>query len=193
MKDNKDVKAGGKKVTAEAVTLKDKGIYFLSAEFEEAMAKEICTWILESNFQPHNDFDHLTLMIHSPGGSVTAAGCIVDIIAGSKIPVHTVGLGQIASAAFYTFIAGEKGHRILTPNTTIMSHQYAWGTGGKHHDLVSVRKEQDMVMERMINHYQKHTGLSVDDIKKYLLPETDVWLSAEEALELGVCDEIKIL
>jgi ATP-dependent Clp protease protease subunit len=187
------VKAGGKKSSEEVVTLKDKGIYFCSSDFNEDMAKEICTWILEANLQPHNDFDHLTLILHSPGGCLTSAFCIIDAMAGSKIPVHTIGLGQICSAGFCTFIAGEKGHRVLTPNTTIMSHQYAWGTGGKHHDLVSVRKEQDLVMERMMNHYKRHTGLKKKQIKKHLLPATDCWMSAEEALDLGVCDEIEIL
>ena len=89
------------------------------------------------------------------------------------------------------FIAGEKGHRVLTPNTSIMSHQFSWGSWGKEHELVAVGKEFELTTERMISHYKKCTGLNEKQIRQYLLPATDVWLSAKEAKKLGICDSIK--
>src|SRR5438270_13470851 len=81
----------------EKPTLREKGIHFLSGGFNDDTAKSIVTWILEANFAVKNEFDHLTLIINSPGGNVNSAFAIIDAMRGSKIPVHTVGLGMIGS------------------------------------------------------------------------------------------------
>jgi ATP-dependent Clp protease protease subunit len=104
-----------------------------------------------------------------------------------------VGLGQIASAGLVIFLAGHQGRRILTPNTSILSHQYSWGSEGKHHELFAVTKEFGLVHDRMIRHYQEATGLDAATVRARLLPATDIWLSAEEALELGICNYISDL
>lgn len=176
-----------------APSLKDKGIYLLSGGFNSETAKSIITWILEANFAPKNDFDHLTLVINSPGGEVNSAFAIIDAMEGSSIPVHTMGLGMIGSCGFLTFIAGAKGHRVLTPNTSILSHEWSWGSRGKAHELFAVQKEFELTQERMLNHYIKHTGLTKAQILDKLLPQHDVWLSSQEALDLGVCDVVKKL
>lgn len=176
-----------------APTLRDRGMYFLSGGFNSESANKIVTWILEANFAPKNDFDHLTLIINSPGGEVNSAFAIIDAMEGSAIPVHTVGLGMIGSCGFLTFIAGAKGHRVLTPNTSILSHQWSWGDRGKAHELFATMKEYELTQQRMLNHYMKHTGLSKAQIEEKLLPAHDVWLSAQEAKDLGVCDEIRIM
>lgn len=174
-------------------TLRDKGIYFLSGGFNSETASKIVAWILEANMAPKNDFDHLTLIINSPGGEVNSAFAIIDAMEGSAIPVHTVGLGMIGSCGFLTFIAGAKGHRTLTPNTSILSHEWSWGSRGKAHELIAANREFELTQARMVNHYKKHTGLTKKKILKKLLPPHDVWLSAEEALKLGICDEIKTM
>ena len=109
----------------------------------------------------------MQIIISSPGGDLNAAFAVIDVMKGCPIPVHTVGLGQIASAGFMMFIAGEKGHRVLTPNTSIMSHQYSWGTWGKEHELVAVGKEFELTTERMISHYKSCTGLNEKKIREF--------------------------
>lgn len=172
-------------------TLKEKGIFFLSGGFNEGTAKDIVTWILEANLAAKRDYEHLTLIINSPGGNVNAAFAIIDAMRGSAIPVHTVGLGLIASCGLLTFIAGEPGHRTLTPNTSILSHQWAWGSKGKSHELFAVVKEFELTDQRMVNHYARCTGLDHSVIREKLLPPQDIWLSAEEAKELNLCDHVK--
>lgn len=174
-------------------TLRDKGMFFLSGGFNSETASKIVTWILEANFAPKNDFDHLTLIINSPGGEVNSAFAIIDAMEGSSIPVHTVGLGMIGSCGFLTFIAGAKGNRVLTPNTSILSHQWSWGDRGKAHELFATVREYELTQNRMMNHYIKHTGLSKAQIEEKLLPPHDVWLSAQEAKDMGVCDDIRIM
>lgn len=177
----------------EKPTLRDKGIYFLSGGFNDQTAKDIVTWILEANLQTRRDYDHLTLMINSPGGNVASAFAIIDAMRGSSIPVHTVGLGMIGSCGLLTFIAGEKGHRVLTPNTSILSHQWSWGSRGKSHELFAAVKEFELTDQRMIDHYIKCTGMNLEEIREKLLPPQDVWLDAKEAKKLGICDSVKEL
>lgn len=162
----------------------------ISSSFSGELAKQIVTWILEENFASR--FPHLTLLINSPGGEVPAAFAIIDAMIGSTIPVHTVGIGQISSCGLLTFIAGTKGHRILTPNTTILSHQWAWSRSGKAHELMAACRQYDLTNEKMLRLYKTCTGLKKSEILSKLLPPEDVWLSAEEALELGICDKIKV-
>jgi ATP-dependent Clp protease protease subunit len=108
----------------------------------------------------------------------------------SRIPIKTVGLGSVGSAGLLIFLTGTPGRRLLTPNTSILSHQFSWGSDGKAHELFATMKEFDLTHRRMIEHYKKCTKLKEDEIKNKLLPPHDVWLSAEEALALGVCDSI---
>jgi ATP-dependent Clp protease protease subunit len=135
----------------------------------------------------------LNLIVTSPGGDLNAAFALVDVIRGSSIPIRTIGLGQVASAGLMIFIAGTNGQRILTPNTSILSHQYSWGSFGKEHELFAQIKEFDLTTKRMISHYKKCTGLKEEQIREYLLPPQDIWLSSAEAKKLGLCDDVKDL
>ena len=132
----------------------------------------------------------LTLIVNSPGGEVHSAFALIDTMKGSAIPIRTIGIGMIASCGILTFMAGKKGRRILTPNTSILSHQYSWGSTGKEHELFARVREFELSTERMINHYKKCTGLGEKKIREVLLPPEDVWLSAEEAVKYGIADKI---
>ena len=161
-------------------------------EVSTSSCKNVVEWIFHCNFSEEN-FDVLNLIICSPGGDLNAAFAVIDTIKGSHIPVRTIGLGQIASAGLLMFIAGEKGQRVLTPNTSILSHQYSWGSFGKEHELFAQVKEFDLVTKRLISHYKKCTGLDEEIIRDKLLPPQDVWLAASEAKKLGLCDIVKDL
>ena len=155
-------------------------------------AKGVVEWIFEANFAEERP-ELLNLIICSPGGDLNAAFSVIDVMRGSAIPVRTIGLGQIASAGLMIFIAGTKGYRLLTPNTSILSHQYSWGAFGKEHELFATVKEFDLTTKKMIEHYKKCTGLAEKKIREVLLPPQDMWLSGAEAKRLGLCDDIKDL
>ena len=161
-------------------------------EISLSTCKQAIEWILEANFAEERP-DMLNMIICSPGGDLNAAFALVDTMRGSAIPIRTIGLGQIASAGLMIFIAGERGQRILTPNTSILSHQYSWGAFGKEHELFAQIKEFDLTTKRMIAHYKKCTGLKEEHIRDYLLPPQDMWLSAAESKKLGICDDVKDL
>ena len=167
-----------------------RGQHIFMEDVTQESMKPLINWIIAENFNKEKKKEELTLGICSRGGDLNACFALVDIMKGSKIPIRTIGMGMIASCGLLMFISGEKGRRILTPNTSILSHQYSWGSFGKEHELFAAVKEFDLTTRRMIDHYKKCTGLSEEDIRKYLLPPQDVWLSAKEAKKLGLCDSI---
>lgn len=166
--------------------------FLLMEEVNLTSCKQAIEWILDANFSEERP-SMLNLLINSPGGDLNAAFALVDVMRGSAVPIRTIGLGQIASAGLLIFISGDKGQRLLTPNTSILSHQYSWGAFGKEHELFAQIKEFDLTTKRMIAHYKKCTGLTEDKIRDVLLPPQDVWLSALEAKKLGLCDDVKDL
>ena len=166
--------------------------FLLMEEISLVTVKQCVEWIFEANFSEERP-ELLNLIVTSPGGDLNAAFALIDTMRGSAIPIRTIGLGQIASAGLMIFIAGDKGKRILTPNTSILSHQYSWGAFGKEHELFATVKEFDLTTKKMIQHYKKCTGLSEAKIREILLPPQDMWLSPQEAKKLGLCDEVKEL
>jgi len=173
--------------------LADNGMYVFMGEVDHESMKPVIEWILHENYVTKKKRKELLLMICSEGGDMSAAFALIDVMRSSNIFIKTVGLGQIASAGLLIFLAGSPGRRTLTPNTSIMSHQYAWGSDGKHHELFAITKEYGMAQQRMLELYRETTGLSDADIREKLLPASDVWLSAQEALALGCCDYISDL
>jgi ATP-dependent Clp protease protease subunit len=168
------------------------GVYLLMDQITSASCKEAIKWVMNHNLAD-NPLPQLTIIINSPGGDVHAAFALIDVMKSSSIPIKTVGLGLIASCGFLIFIAGEKGKRILTPNTSILSHQYSWGSRGKEHELYAKVKEFELSTNRMIDHYKKCIGMTEKQIREVLLPPQDVWLSAQEAKKLKICDKIEEL
>jgi ATP-dependent Clp protease protease subunit len=166
--------------------------FLMMEDISLSSVKNATEWIFEANFADERP-EMLNLIITSPGGDLNAAFALIDVMRGSAIPIRTIGLGQIASAGLMIFIAGEKGQRILTPNTSILSHQYSWGAIGKEHELFATVREFDLTTKKMIAHYKKCTGLDEKKIRETLLPPQDVWLAPAEAKKLGLCDEVKEL
>jgi ATP-dependent Clp protease, protease subunit len=170
--------------------LQEAGMYVFMSEVSDDAIKPIIEWILVENHVVKKKKKELLLMICSEGGSVEDAFALIDVMKSSSIPIKTVGLGCVASSGLLIFLAGMKGRRMLTPNTSILSHQYSNYHEGKHHELFAIAKEHSLIQERMLRHYQQSTGLSEELILSKLLPPTDVYLSADEALSLGLCDYV---
>lgn len=171
--------------------IEDHHYYIFSSDFDASSTSDAMKFIIARNLMTGKDRPKvMKLIINSPGGEVPSAFALIDTIKGSKIPVCTYGLGEIASCGLLTFMAGAKGHRYITKNTAIMSHQFSWGTGGKEHELMASVREFENTSKRIVEHYKKCTGQTEATIKKYLLPPEDVWLTPREAVKYGLADEI---
>ena len=100
----------------------DSGIYYFVDAFTYESNKTVVNWIIEKNLLADSERPkELTLIINSPGGSVHAAFGFIDVMKVVALPIKTVGLGMIASCGVLTFMAGTKGKRVLTNNTSILS------------------------------------------------------------------------
>jgi len=171
--------------------LAETGIIMLTGSFNQENIMPIVARIMEYNLLPKTKQpEELKLIINSPGGEVRSAMHLIDTMKTSAIPIATIGMGLVASCGVLTLMSGEKGRRSATPNTSIMSHQYAGGTGGKDHEMRASRKHMDFLTDTLLNHYKKCTGKSAAYINKHLLGPSDEWMTASEAVGHGIVDKI---
>ena len=130
----------------------------------------------------------INLYINSPGGLVTAGLGIYDTMQYIKPDVSTLCIGQAASMGSFLLAAGKKGKRFSLPNSRVMVHQPSAGFQGQATDIEIHAKEVLALKTRLNEIYSKHTGKSVDDVKKAL--ERDNFMTPETAKEFGIIDEV---
>lgn len=162
-------------------------IIWLGSEVREDNANAICAQLLLLAAQdPDSD---IYLYINSPGGSVTAGMAIYDTMQYIKPDVQTVCLGQAASAAAILLASGTKGKRLMLPNARVLIHQPAIDQGfGKATEIEIQAKEMLRMREWLEETLAKHTGQDVEKIRRDI--EVDTFLTAPEAKEYGIVDEV---
>ena len=128
------------------------------------------------------------LYINSPGGLVTAGLGIYDTMQYIKPDVSTLCIGQAASMGSFLLAAGKKGKRYSLPNSRIMVHQPSAGFQGQATDIEIHANEVLALKKRLNEIYSKHTGKTVEDVKKAL--ERDNFMTPESAKEFGLIDEV---
>src|SRR5690606_9395807 len=165
--------------------LRDR-IVFLGTEVNDDVANIIIGQLLI--LEGEDPDKEITLYINSPGGVITAGLAIYDTMQYIRCPVSTVCLGQAASMAAWLLAAGTKGRRRCLPNSRVMIHQPLAGVRGQASDIEIHAREIIQLRQRMNEILSKHTGQSVDQIK--LDTERDRFLSAGEAVEYGIVDEV---
>jgi ATP-dependent Clp protease protease subunit len=130
----------------------------------------------------------INLYINSPGGLVTAGLGIYDTMQYIKPDVSTLCIGQAASMGSFLLAAGKKGKRFSLPNSRIMVHQPSAGFQGQATDI-EIHANEVMDLKKRLNEiYSKHTGKSVDDVKKAL--ERDNFMTPDIAKEFGLIDQV---
>lgn len=165
--------------------LKDR-IIFLGDEVNDVTASLIVAQMLflESE-DPSKD---IFLYINSPGGSVSAGMAIYDTMNYVKCPVSTICMGMAASMGAFLLTAGEKGKRFALPNAEIMIHQPLGGAQGQATEIEIAAKHILRTKEKLNTILAKQTGQPYDKI--VLDTERDNYMSAQEALEYGLIDQI---
>jgi ATP-dependent Clp protease protease subunit len=130
----------------------------------------------------------INLYINSPGGLVTAGLGIYDTMQYIKPDVSTLCIGQAASMGSFLLAAGKKGKRFSLPNSRIMVHQPSAGFQGQATDIEIHANEVLALKKRLNEIYSKHTGKSVDDVKKAL--ERDNFMTPDVAKDFGLIDQV---
>ena len=165
--------------------LKDR-IVFLGGEIDDLTANLVVAQLL---FLEMEDPDaDISLYINSQGGSVTAGMAIYDTMQYIRPQVRTVCVGMAASMGAFLLMAGAKGKRLALPNSEVMIHQPLGGAQGQATD-VAIRAEWLMkTKEKMIRMMADMTGQDLEKVKADV--ERDYFMSAQEALDYHIIDEI---
>lgn len=168
--------------------LKDR-IIFLSEDVNHVTASLIIAQML---FLESEDPDkEISFYINSPGGSITDGMAIVDTMNYIKCPVSTICVGLAASMGSVLLTCGAKGKRFATPNSEILIHQPLIAGGGLSGQTTEIKIHADHMVktrEKLNKLLSEKTGQSLEQIEKDT--ERDHYMTAQEALEYGLIDEI---
>ena len=165
--------------------LKDR-IIFLGEEINDAVASTVVAQLLflESE-DPGKD---IHMYINSPGGSVTAGMAIYDTMNYVKCDVSTTCIGMAASMGAFLLSSGAKGKRYALPNAEVMIHQPLGGAQGQATEI-QIAAEHILKTNKKLNQIlADNSGKPVEEVEKDT--DRDNWLSADEAKEYGLIDEV---
>jgi len=165
--------------------LKDR-IVFIGTPIDDVIANLIIAQILFLQMEDVNK--DINIYINSPGGSVTSGLAIYDTIQFVKPDVATYCVGQASSMGALLLCAGTKGKRHVLPNSRIMIHQPWGGIEGAAEDISRHAKEILRMRDRINEILAQHTGQPLEKVQKDT--DRDYFMSAEEAKEYGLVDEV---
>ena len=165
------------------------GRLFLSGEVTDEMANDFVSEMLYLA----EIGDPVDIIINSPGGSVNAGLVIYDVIQGCKdrLIINMYCTGMAASMGAVILAGGQKGRRFILPHSKVMIHEPLI-SGGMNGSATSIKKTADSILEtKAITNgiLAKHTGKTIEEIDE--ATSFDNFMNANEAIEFGICDEIR--
>ena len=163
-------------------------IIFLHGPVETGMADTIVGQMLLLEAEdPNKD---ITLYINSPGGEVMAGLAIANTMNYIKCDVRTVSMGMSASMGAFLLSQGTPGKRCALEDAQIMIHEVSAGTQGKRHDMKRSFDHTERLNDKLMNKMAARCNDDWDAERLAKLCEEDIWLEPEEALAMGLIDEI---
>jgi ATP-dependent Clp protease, protease subunit len=164
----------------------EERIIFLGVQIDDASADDVMAQLLcLESMDPDRD---IQIYINSPGGSYTAMTAIYDTMRFVKPDIHTVCLGQAASAAAVLLAAGSPGKRFALPHSRILIHQPYTEGGGQGSDIEIQANEILRMRSEMEGILALHTGRDIEQVRKDI--ERDKILTADDALAYGLVDQV---
>mmetsp|Transcript_29211 Transcript_29211/g.74929 ORF Transcript_29211/g.74929 Transcript_29211/m.74929 type:complete len:261 (-) Transcript_29211:241-1023(-) len=161
-------------------------IISLNGPIDDATSSTIVAQLL---FLEAEDPDRtINMYINSPGGVITSGLAIYDTMQYIKCPVTTICMGQACSMASLLLAAGEPGQRKSLPNARVMVHQPIGGAQGQASDIAIHAEEILKMRKRLESIYASHIGKDAKEIGERL--ERDYFMTAEEAKDFGIVDEV---
>ena len=161
-------------------------IIFLVGPIDDNIASLVCAQLLF--LEAENPKKDISMYINSPGGVVTSGLSIYDTMEYIRPDVSTVCIGQAARMGSLLLTAGAENKRYCLPNARIMTHQPSGGFQGQATDIEIHAKEIINLRSRLNNIYVKHSGKKIAEIEA--LMDRDTFLSPQDALKLGLIDEV---
>ena len=165
----------------------EERIIFLGVQIDDASANDVMAQLL--TLEAIDPDREITMYINSPGGSMTSMMAIYDTMQFVQPDIQICCLGQAASAAAVILAAGTKRKRLALPNSRILIHQPATEGGyGQSSDIEIQAREILRIRSLMEDMLATDTGKSTDEVSRDI--ERDKYLTAEQALEYGIIDEV---
>jgi ATP-dependent protease ClpP protease subunit len=171
----------------------EQAFIYLRGEINIESCADVVETIVSLNFPQTDDEgddvklpDVINLFITSSGGDMAGALSLINVIRGSSIPVRTIALGEASSAALCILMAGHQ--RVVTPYTSLMSHQFLSGAEGSFDDLENVANAFREFHSKMLKLYVECTGLDTKFIKRKLLTSIDHHFGPDKAVEYNIVD-----
>ena len=162
-------------------------IVFLGTPVNDQISNSVIAQLLF--LESENPDKEIYLYINSPGGSVTSGLAVYDTMQYIQAPITTICMGQAASMGALLLAAGNEGQRLCLPNGRVLIHQPIMGeVSGQASDIDIQAQEILNIRERINKILAKHTGQDIERIKEDT--DRDYYMSAEEALDYGIVDEI---
>ena len=163
-------------------------VIFLTGQVEDHMANLIVAQMLF--LEAENPEKDIYLYINSPGGVITAGMSIYDTMQFIKPDVSTICMGQAASMGAFLLTAGAKGKRFCLPNSRVMIHQPMGGAQGQASDIEITAREIQKLKKELYTIIADHSHTDFD--KVWADSDRDYWMTAQEAKEYGMIDEVLI-
>jgi ATP-dependent Clp endopeptidase proteolytic subunit ClpP len=134
----------------------------------------------------------IEFLLSTPGGSADDMFALYDImrVVREKCDIQTFGLGKVMSAGVLLLAAGTKGQRKIGKNCRVMIHSVIGGTSGSFHNLENEMEEMRYMQEAYLRALSDESNLSVAQLKRMINRKVNVYLSAEEAVKMGIADII---
>lgn len=164
--------------------LKDR-IIILTGEIDDNSANIVVAQLLYLDSINHDD---ISLYINSPGGSITSGMAIYDTMNFIKSEVSTICIGMAASMGAFLLSSGKKGKRYCLPNSEVMIHQPLGGASGQATEIKIAAEHILKIKDKVNKILASNTNKDIKTIE--LDTERDNYLSAQEALEYGLIDQI---
>ena len=168
-----------------SLLLKDR-IVFINGAIDDSTADSVVAQLLYLDAEDREK--EISLYINSPGGSVSAGMAIYDTMRYIKAPVHTIGMGMAASMGSLLLAGGNR--RSVLPHTKVMIHQplISGGVGGNETNISILAKNLTSTRSMIAEILAKHCNKTVKTVENDI--ENDRYMTAEEALKYGICDNI---
>lgn len=163
-------------------------IVYLAGEVSEALVTQVIAGMI--SLASHDPKSPIRLIISTYGGSVDEMFALYDTIKYLPCPVHTVGMGKIMSAGVLLLASGEKGSRIIGENARIMVHATSGASMGTFLQVQNETKEHARQQKQMEGLLLRESNMTQKQLDKMMNATHDVYVLPEEAVELGLVDQV---
>ena len=179
-------KYGRQLMDIESILFMQNRMVFIDDVIDDSLASNIIKQLIYLASFSNED---ITVVINSPGGSVTAGMAIYDTMSGISCDVSTVCLGMAASMGAFLLAAGTKGKRYATPNSEVMIHQVMGGASGQAVDVQIAARRIGQKKDNLNDLLAAFTGQPLERIQ--IDTDRDYFMTTQEALEYGMIDGVK--